>query len=90
MNKLNMTLILTNNATYLIAKVVIFLTLLHLLWITSPVHAGIISLCYLTMEILNLQLSSMIKNQLPKSTLPELKLVIEDTIKETDDSNTTH
>ncbi len=91
-NKLSKRVLLTNSAAFLMAKGVIYLTLLHFVFVVSPMHAGIVALSYLIMEVLDLQLGFMIRKSMTRpNTLPELKLVIEETLnQDPDDKGTNH
>lgn len=72
MNRLTNILLITNATTFLMAKIVIFLALVHFLFTTSMIHGTIITVCYLVMEVLDIQLKYMLKKSL---TRPKLTIV---------------
>lgn len=71
-NKFNNLILVTNATVYFIAKLTIFLTLVHFFFTISTIHAIIVTVSYLSMILLDFQLKYMIKRVIKA---PELKVV---------------
>lgn len=90
MGKLTEILLMTNAYTYLITKVVIFLTLVHFVFTTSMIHASIITVSYLVMVGLDYQLKTMLKGFARKSSVLPNPTIVQDSVITDDTTNTTN
>lgn len=88
-------LLFLNTLVVLLARITILLTLAHFVFTTSAIHAIIIAVAYLVIEVMDFQLKYMLKtsvNDFLTSLLPKEKpnLTVVETTEEDTTNQTTH